>query len=91
MAQGRVPPPTQQSLLSMNIAYWLWCWWLAGIYRWFFALRIVEIDFIANNSALQKWLSFETIKQNFTSGFSSFNIYFVRQPFSFFLDLSNGM
>ena len=80
----------------MNIAYWLWCWWLAGVYPWFFALEIVEIDplFIASNNAMQKWLSFETIKQNFTRDFSSFNVSsfkFVRHPFFFFLDLSNGM
>ena len=62
----------------MNIAYWLWRWWLAEVYPWFFALGIVEIDplFITSNNAMQKWISSKRIKQNFTSGFSPFNISF---------------
>ena len=75
-----IPSNTQQSLLSMNIAYWLWCWWLAGVYPWFFAVGIVEVDplIIASNNGMQKCLFFKRLNFSpFNVSFNSYGIHFL--------------
>lgn len=87
-----VPPDTQQSLLSVDIAYWGALNALAWADPMFFRIRIDEMYpfFIASDDAMHQMLTIMTFKQNFTCGFSLLFLSVVlvmRNPSSGLLDL----